>query len=338
MVLPASEDSFDQKLVRWLARHGGPWSGTASELLAAVKIGAGVGSDSWPQSHQALYSHIDSHRQILRSLGVEAWLHDGYPRMVSLRSCQDEEPAEKPPSGTSGINRISEPPTNPSGLVYDQKSKSADFDQVSPATNGIFSQNIAPAKSAVLTERLVDGISDCEGRIFESTGEALSAIVEMYALIREHALDLKSAIDMVVGRTQEITRSCGVAIGLLHRESVVVYPARAGVAATMGEPHFQASLFQSCHKTGQALQLCDAQTHPGVGATCRREGIGSLIIVPILHNREVAGAIELLFKERGSFSAEDVMDLELIADVISERLSMSVCKEELDVLIQRSAA
>jgi signal transduction protein with GAF and PtsI domain len=143
---------------------------------------------------------------------------------------------------------------------------------------------------------------------------------------------------MVVGRTQEITRSCGVAIGLLHRESVVVYPAGAGVAATMGEPHFQASLFQSCRKTSQALQLCDAQTHPRVGATCRREGIGSLIIVPILHNREVAGAIELLFKERGSFSTEDVMDLELIADVISEKLSVSVCKEELDALLRRSAA
>jgi hypothetical protein len=34
--------------------------------------------------------------------------------------------------------------------------------------------------------------------------------------IREKGLDLKSAIDLVVRGTQEITRSCGVAVGLLH--------------------------------------------------------------------------------------------------------------------------
>jgi general secretion pathway protein A len=95
---PGSGDRFDQELVAWFALCGGAWSGTAAEMLAAVKTRVGVGNDLWAQSPSALYAHIESHRQILRSLGVDVSLRHGYPRMVSLRSCQDEKPARKPMS------------------------------------------------------------------------------------------------------------------------------------------------------------------------------------------------------------------------------------------------
>jgi len=324
LVLPASDHRFDQELMEWFALRGGPWSGTASELLAAIKSRAGVGNDSWPQSPLALYCHIESHRGILRSLGVDALLHSGYPRMVSLRSCQDERSAGESSSGIPGINRGSDPPTSMAALTYDQKRESADYDQVSPTRDETFCQDIPPLKSDVISQRLVNDIyahgNNFDGSIFESTGEALFASVEMRVRIREQGLDLKSAIDLVVRRTQEITQSCGVAVGLLQQDSVV-YAAGAGVAATIGGLHFQVNLFQSCRRTGRTLQLRDAQKHPRVGAMCRREGIGSLIIVPIFCQREVAGAIELLFKERRSFSTGDVVDLELIAGVISQSLN-----------------
>ncbi len=92
-VLPESDNRFDHELVGWFARHGGVWSGTAAELRAAVKTRVDVSNDWWPQSPRALYAHIESHRQILWSLGVDVSLHHGCPRMVSLRSCQDEKPA-----------------------------------------------------------------------------------------------------------------------------------------------------------------------------------------------------------------------------------------------------
>jgi hypothetical protein len=95
MVPPASDDRFDQELMGWLARHGGPWSGTASELLAALKTRAGVGNDSWPQSPRALYSHIESHTQILRSLGVDVLLYQGCPRMLSLRGVRGRKTGRK---------------------------------------------------------------------------------------------------------------------------------------------------------------------------------------------------------------------------------------------------
>ena len=61
MVPPAPDDRFDQELMGWFARHGGPWSGTASELLAALKTRAGVGNDRGPVSPCALLPHRVSH-------------------------------------------------------------------------------------------------------------------------------------------------------------------------------------------------------------------------------------------------------------------------------------
>ena len=323
IVLPESDDRFDQELVGWFTRHGGVWSGTAAELLATVKTRASVGNYLWPQSARALYAHLESHMQIFRSLGVDVSLRHGYPRMVSLRTCQDEKPARRPPSGTSGINRTSDPPINLPLLADDQKTSPAASGDVSPAAGETLSQEIPVAKSG-LAKRLANGKyadgDNFEGRVFENTAEALLAIVEMGGRIREQGLDLKSVIDLVVKCSQEITRCSGVAVGLLQHGSVV-YPVRVGVAGTMAGLHFQANLFQSCLRTGKALQLRDAQKDTLVGPTCRREGIRSLIIVPIFLNREIAGAMELLFKEMRSFPPGDLMTLELIADVISEGLS-----------------
>lgn len=57
---------------------------------------------------------------------------------------------------------------------------------------------------------------------------------------------------------------------------------------------------------------------------CQREGVGSLIIVPIFHHRKAVGAMEFFFREMRFFSTGQVMDLELIAGVVSERLSAAV--------------
>jgi LytS/YehU family sensor histidine kinase len=160
------------------------------------------------------------------------------------------------------------------------------------------------------------------GLVFKSTGEALVAIAEMRMQIREQGLGPEAAIDLVVRRTQEISRSCGILVGLRQQNSVV-YPARTGVAATMGAAHFQANLFQFCLRTGRTMQLRDVQKHSHVGATCRQQGIGSLIIVPIFRNEEIAGAIEFLFQERRAFSISNVLDIELIAGVIGKSLNGS---------------
>jgi len=103
---------------------------------------------------------------------------------------------------------------------------------------------------------------------------------------------------------------------LLHQDNL--YFARTGMAVAVAGDQSHTKLLHACLTTGKVLRFPEAQKNGLVGATCRREGIRSLVIVPILHNRKVTGAIQLLFKEMRSLSNGDVMTLELIADVVSE--------------------
>ena len=134
-------------------------------------------------------------------------------------------------------------------------------------------------------------------------------------------------MDLVIGPLQVMTRCCGIAIGFLPRKRIG-YPVQTGGYASTKGQHFHANLFQSSLVAGDTVQVTDAQQHPLLGAECKREGIGSLIIVPIFRHQEVVGAIEFLFHEKRSFSSGDVMDLGLIAGVISESLGGHASRSE----------
>jgi GAF domain len=241
--------------------------------------------------------------------------------MVSLRPCQKEQPPIQPPPDTFDLERTSDAPINLSPLLDGQKTIPTDSGNIGPAAGEAFGADIPIAKSG-LAERFVNGNyangDNSEGRVFEHTGASLFAILEMRRWIREQALDLESAVDLVIRRAQQITRCCGIAVGFLPQEIGGRF--RTGKATSRKELDFHANLFQSRLVAGEAVQLPDAQKHPLLGATFRREGIGSMIMVPIFRNREVAGAMEFLFQQKHSFSAGEVMDLGLIAGVISDSL------------------
>jgi len=102
ITLPDSDDRFDQELAEWFSGRGGVWSGTAAELLAAVKSAAGRGNDLWPRSARLLYAHVESQRQKLHTLGVDVLLRHRFPRIISLRSCVSEKPVRKTPMRSLG--------------------------------------------------------------------------------------------------------------------------------------------------------------------------------------------------------------------------------------------
>ena len=103
---PESDDRFDQELAEWLPLHGEIWSGTADELVTAVRSRVNVTSSSWLQSPRELFKRIESHEQVLRSLGVAVSLPPAYPRRIALQSCSVEE-AAKVPSDASVVNAAS---------------------------------------------------------------------------------------------------------------------------------------------------------------------------------------------------------------------------------------
>ena len=321
-MLPQSNDRLDQELATWFSQRAGPWSGTAAELLISVRSGSNVGS-LWPESPRGLYEHLKAHRQMLLSLGVDVLLPHGVPRMVSLRSCPNEFTLSKPPLAASEIDPVSDSPSNLLLPVDGQKAApAADSGDAGSAACETFHEEIPMAESDLagryVSTKYAAG-STLEGRVFADTAEALVAIGEMRQQIREQGLDLKSAVDVVISAALGITRSYRIAVGFLPQKTMG-QPPRTGGGASMKGLHFDANLFQPRLMAGEAVQLQDPQKDPILGSKFRREGVGSLIIVPIFRDQEVAGAMEFLFHEKLNFSAGDVMDLGLVAGVISESL------------------
>ncbi len=321
-MLSESDFRFDQQLADWFFRRGLAWSGTASELLASLRSSTDAAGSSAPQSSNGLYVHLQSHQQILRSLGVDVSLHSGVPRMVSLRECR-EEPQRKPP--TNSFRKI-EATIDPSSRVVGRESSSSDAMKELASIEAL-SRDLPVPQTDLARKSATDRFSRANGPnegFFLDTGEALFAMVEMRRQIREQGLDLEATVDLVVSKAQEFTQAQGVAVGFLPEE--VGWHFRSGMTPSREQPDFDANLFQSSLVSGEAVQVPDAQAHPLLGARCRREGIGSLIMVPIFRHREVAGAIEFFFQEKRSFSPGDLMDLGLIAGIVSESLGGSRAK------------
>jgi hypothetical protein len=79
-------DLIDRELVRWFMSRGCSWSGTASELLVSLKNEGNVSDETLPPTAKLLCSHLEAHSAVLRSLGVDASLRQGWPPTVSLKS------------------------------------------------------------------------------------------------------------------------------------------------------------------------------------------------------------------------------------------------------------
>jgi hypothetical protein len=273
-VLPEFDDSFDRELAEWFAQRRGVWSGTAAELLAAVQRRPEAGKAAWSQSAHALYAHLESRRHILRSLGVEVRLHQGPPRMLSLRHCQVGISAKKPPATASAFHI---PPVSAVDAIPQAdhgQDAPAGSEEAMPAANENSGQDISIGRPDAAARFVSGRYAEKEstgGRVFENTGAALSTVGEIRGLIRNQNLALAAAIELMANRAQEITQCCGTAVGLLEQDTVV-YAVRTGIGATTAGLDLHANFFQSCVRTGGALQLRDAQRHPILGTMCQLEG------------------------------------------------------------------
>ena len=319
-MIPKSNDRLDQELAAWFVQRGRAWSGTAAELLNSVRTGSDLSLNCWPESSRGLYDHLKNHEKMLQQLGVDVTLRDGFPRIVSLRPRPAESSLASPLVQVSPVDTRSDPPPNLSLPVADQAvapvAQSASPDQAAHAV----AQNEPLTAKSDLPGRYANARYVVENtskeRVFEDTAEALVAIGEIRQQIRALHLDLESAVNLVNNAALEMTRCYRIAVGFFPETKGRTH--RTGWRSSIKGQSFDANIFRSSLVAGEAVQLEDAQSHQILGSKFRREGVGSMIIVPIFRGREVAGAMEFLFLEKRKFSPGDVMDLGLIAGVISE--------------------
>jgi GAF domain-containing protein len=151
----------------------------------------------------------------------------------------------------------------------------------------------------------------------------LAKIVETQHQIQLRQLDLESSMAMVLDRLINITKSSGAAVGLLDKK-IVRYRAVIGQSALPrgAEVEKERALCWDCLRSGQVTRCPDVISEFLLDVEeCRRRGIQSLIAVPVYHDGEVVGALELYFDHAQAFGDSDVHSCQLMAGLVTEALA-----------------
>lgn len=148
----------------------------------------------------------------------------------------------------------------------------------------------------------------------------LAQIVETQRQIQVRHLDLESTLSLVAERIVGITRAAGAAIGILDGKKIRYRAARGAHTLPLGtEVPMEKALCHACLRVGQVIRCADVNTEFLFDVEeCRRRGIQSLIAVPIYHDGEITGALELYYANANAFSEQDVHSCQLMAGLVTE--------------------
>ena len=151
----------------------------------------------------------------------------------------------------------------------------------------------------------------------------LAKIVETQHQIQVHHLELEGAMSLVAERLVEIARASGAAIGILDGKKLR-YRAAYGTLtpATGTDVPVDKALCVASLRTGQAFRCADVNRELLLDTQeCRRRGIQSMIAVPVFHDGEVAGGLELYYPTTQAFTEQDVHSCQLMAGLMTEALA-----------------
>src|ERR1700746_3123696 len=133
--------------------------------------------------------------------------------------------------------------------------------------------------------------------------ESRSALIAIQRSIATGELDLDQTMRLIAERARNIANATGIAIALL-KATQLVYRAASGSATSYVGRQAIAVLSVSSHKSPrkEILRVEDAQSDPRIeAAICRQFGASSLLILPIYHEGDVAGVLEVFFSESHTF-------------------------------------
>jgi putative methionine-R-sulfoxide reductase with GAF domain len=150
----------------------------------------------------------------------------------------------------------------------------------------------------------------------------LAEIVEAQHQIQMRHLELDKAMAVVAERVARITGASGAGIGILDG-STVRYRAGAGSPALPvgSEVPLAEAICQANVRTGQVIRTEDVDTEFLFDPEpCRQRGILSLVAVPIYHDGNIVGALELYFDKLHGYAEQDIHTCQLMAGLVTEAI------------------
>jgi GAF domain-containing protein len=150
----------------------------------------------------------------------------------------------------------------------------------------------------------------------------LSQIVEAQRQIQVRHLEPDKAMAVLAEKLVCITHASGAGIGILEGK-IIRYRATAGEPALKvgTEVTLNAAVCAASVRTGQVIRSEDVNSEILFDPeSCRQRGILSLLAVPIYHDGDVVGAIELYFGKLRGYAEQDVHTCQLMAGLVTEAL------------------
>ena len=130
--------------------------------------------------------------------------------------------------------------------------------------------------------------------------------------------DLEAALQLLAERAQYITGASGSAIALLEDDEMICRASAGPSAPEMGaEVQVKTGLTGESVRTRQVLRCDDAETDSRVNReSCRSLGIRSVMVMPLVREREVIGVFELMADRAQAFEERDITALERLAEMV----------------------
>lgn len=147
----------------------------------------------------------------------------------------------------------------------------------------------------------------------------LLEVIRLQTDIAKQGLDLGGVMDLVAHRAQDLTGATGAAVELLE-DGEMVYRAVSGSAGGQLGMRLDAnkSLSGHCLRIGEAVTCADSETDLRVDRdACRRIGLRSMVVVPLLHDNQALGVLKVLYDRPAAFGEGDIAVLQLLSDLIA---------------------
>lgn len=151
----------------------------------------------------------------------------------------------------------------------------------------------------------------------------LRLVIEVQRQINAVTLDIDELMRVVTEHAQDITGADGGVVELAEGDEMVNRAASGAGGGSLGTRLGRAtSLSGLCVAQARPLRCDDSETDERVDReACRRIGVRSMIVAPLLHDSEAVGVLKVMSGQASSFDDGDIEVLQLLAGFIADALT-----------------
>ncbi len=163
--------------------------------------------------------------------------------------------------------------------------------------------------------------------------EQLLQIIDIQTEVAKLGLDLGGVMQFIVEQTLSLINAYGAVIELAENDEMVYRAASGSVKSQLGlRLKISSSISGLSVTTGETLVCVDSEIDDRVDReACRKVGLRSMIVIPLLHLDERIGALKAISIKPNAFSAADIQVLTLLSDVVAAAIYFSVKYERDDL-------